>query len=422
MINFIKILAASGRTANVPPITGNIPISNLGRVGNSLNSRQRNLTMEYNGTFFSTGIHLNGDPDRQKGLIVHGSEGNYVLNDSVTPPRSIPENFLHSQVSAQIFNNKLYIFQTNPHNGIVEVFENDNGVDFGGTFTLITTIPGDFAYISAMKTISGLAIFLRGGGGDYDSYILTNNNIELTSWTSTRVAIRSYLNTRHYPLPLSNWYDGTYYWCSILRRSNDGSGSPAATENALFLLKTQDFETFQNQDGTFSKDVTIGNITDDELDANFLIDGDESNPNIFIGTLYGHRRDDKFYFNCVDWQDNDLAKVLYYNGTTWSKQFLNIPNLEIDRNGRNIGAYAQIIHKGSYLYYMVRTTVNSQLNVELWRTDFNFQNLTFIRSFGEVVTSYLPENLWEITNNRITVFGNNSDTPASQANYSEFNL
>lgn len=424
MIRFIT--TAIGQGAFAPPlpgdVSGTVAVSNLGRVGNSLNSRQRNLVRWYNGTFYTTGVHLNGDPDRQKGLIVHGSDGSYTLNDSVTPPRGTPESLLHSQVSSGIFNDTLYLFQTNPHNGLVEVFECDTGIDFDGTFTLIATIVGNFAYTSAMRTPTGFSIFLRGGGGDYDTYVLTNINVELTSWTTRKVCDRSIANTRHYPMPLNNYFDGTYYWFAILRRSNDGAGSPSATENALFLLRTQDFQTWENQDGSFSRNVDVSAITDTELNNNFLIDGDPANSNLFIGTLYGHRHNDKFYFNCVDYQDNDTGKILYYDGTTWSKVFLNIPNLEVDRNGRNIGGYAQIIHKDNHLYYIVRTTVSGILNNELWRTDMSFQNLTFIKSFGDIVTCYLPENLYEVSSNRITIFGNDAGAPATAANFFEINL
>lgn len=425
MINFIRGLGSgvqNGTEPTAPPITGSIAVGSVGIVSNNLNARQRNITAEYQGTFFSTAIHTTGNPFRQQGFLIHGSAGNYVVNDPVTPPRNVAEGTLHSNVSTAIWNNTLYLFQTNPHNSVIDVYECNQGVDFGGTFTLIHAIPGNFAYASAMPTATGLALFQRGGPStNYDGYVVTNNNSALTSWTVRLVTDRTRADSRHYPQPLSNWYDGTYYYCALLRRSNDNTGSPMETENALFFLKTQDFITWENQDGTFTKNVTVSPINDAELDSNFLIFGNPSVDELFIGTLYGHRRDDKFYFNCVDVDDNNLPKVRYYDGATWSNVSVPIPNLNPSINNRLIGAFSQIIHKGNRLYYIVNTISGGVQDKQLWSTDFNFQNPTFIQSFGDLEAIYLPENLTDIASNRITCFGS-PRMPTAEALYFEFDL
>lgn len=299
----------------------------------------------------------------------------------------------------------LYCGQTNTHNAPIDIYKSNLLNDIRSGFTKLTSISGENAYPQVFRTISNKTAFCvrqyPEGVGDFNlSVQISDGGIE---GTFTKIIItENTVGYRHYNVaPLIYGSPTKHYLISALR--NDVGGVYFA--QAVYV--TEDFETYSNIDGTFSKNIALdGALTMAEIEANYIINGSTANDtvNFEIPSVIQVNNDLFFSSTKEETTDKYLFKITD-DGTLTTKE-ITIPNNVVAT--RNPILY----YNGLNILLSVLCNDAGTQTKEIWSIDIDFMTFTqvyVLSEFNSFSHIFLPDNINEV-NGEYAFFADQNNT------------
>lgn len=320
----------------------------------------------------------------------------------------------------------IYCFQSNPHNGQVDLWKSDNPYDISA-FTEITGIGGSNSYIQLSTTCTNKFLLgIRTGSiqPNFDlAYNMSSDNTPEGTFTLQQVTDKTETDFRFYNFWARKNGTSTKDWVVTQLRDESG-GTPDNEYYATAVFYTTDYETFYNIAGTSSKDVTVTPFTASEVYANYMLQGSDADrtPDLDVPSVL--QVADDLYIASRDVIDDTKYSLWYIqsDGTT-SKIDLNtrIPNIS-DYKMQNVRLY----YNGNNLIICTRNDDNGTYSSELWTADLSLntfkRHLVRTNAWTGEETFMLPENLHEVTGTYAFYYGlSDSDTFDMYVTTNKFN-
>jgi len=230
------------------------------------------------------------------------------------------------------------------HISPVHVARSDLPMDITGGFTVIDEFTGNYSYPFLLKTGGDIIMVARDNPWNLHTW---KKGLEDSSFTDIG-SINEHTGGRNYPYAIKNVDEDTV-WITLQIL---GSNPPEIGFNKIFVLKTTDGETWSNVDGSFSKDITIAEISEAELDANFLLVSSVLDDSVFCSGGFIEDGTPKLLVEegtavtvggVEGWRDTDTLAVYHYDGG-WVRTQI--------RTGITIlSRHDSYMHNGTYLTY-----------------------------------------------------------------------
>lgn len=260
------------------------------------------------------------------------------FNTTVGSGTTVQDSFNHPRAFIWYEGDYLYTGQSNPHNGVIDIFKSDVQIENDGGFSSITGVSGSNSYPKIFTTKDNKAcICIRTGSSapNFDLAVnLSSAGIEGT-FTQIKITANTVNDFRFYnESPVLYGTQTKHYLVGNVR---------SQTNSQYFtqvLLVTYDFNTYYNYEETFSKNVvSTSEITNAEISSNFLINGDFSTVTDTSGYMMTIQVDDVFYGVCEKegTSDHYIFKV---ENKVLTETLVTIPNFDRNKylyyNGNNI--------------------------------------------------------------------------------------
>lgn len=182
---------------------------------------------------------------------VSASWGSYPLNDYHSTPNTI---FLPD--------GRILSFIDSNHNDVIDVKRSIDAYDILSHETTTTITGGNPAYATPVLIGSRIYVFAR---GEFNrNFVCWSDNYGDTFSTPIQVVELTGTNDWAYPRYI---FSETKFKICVNQRN-----FPSNNYTNLYYLETLDGETWTNQDGSYSKNISIdGKVTGAQMDANFLL-------------------------------------------------------------------------------------------------------------------------------------------------------
>lgn len=384
-----KIISQSAEFKEYP-IQAEDSVIDLYRVGDR-RSVYPSVLWQNNKTFFGANKINTGFKNQIQVFQYDHIFSNFTYKDVGNGTDSFDE-FNHPLTYLWAENDTIYCGQTNVHNAPIDVYKSNLTNDIRSGFTKLDSIAGENAYPQAFRTIGGKTAFcvrqFPEGVGNFNlSVQISDAGIEGT-FTQTLITENT-VGYRHYNVvPLIYGNPTKHYLISALRNDNAG-----AVYFAQAVYVTEDFETYSNVDGTFSKNISVdGELTMAEIEANFIVNGSTANDTVNFEVASAIQINNTLYFSTTKAGTTDKHIFKITDDGTVTSEIINIPDLITA--GRNPILY----YNGVKIVLSVRCSDGSSTK-ELWACDLNGEN--YAQQFVYEEGSYqnhilLPDNLNEV--------------------------
>ena len=313
----------------------NMPFEDL--EGNALNVDNNTATASY--PFYSLGYYYNnknyftyhkGGGERETtdpgfgndGMIFTvDTDGNLSDNYICREGEDTDNDATHSSTSI-ILDNSGFIYavrediNTTNHNTDLIITKSDAAEDITA-FTDFQTITGSYCYPQFVKVGADIFLLARESNVNLDVF-------KLSEGTFSKLGSIGNISTKLYKLVLPN-KDENKINLIIMNRAS-------ASSNMMFevyYLESTDGETWSNIEGTWSKDITGGNITDGELDNFAYYQGTDSD-NRFVeygfvlgGVPYFLVKEGDWASAIIGETDYTALTVVHWTGSAWERDVLN---------------------------------------------------------------------------------------------------
>jgi hypothetical protein len=222
-------------------------------------------------TYFSLQKNLSVSPFGQIGLVVYDEQ--LGLNRPQILGKPLASGDTHTRPSIYFDNNRLYAIQENLHITPLDIYKSDYDNETESFTEQVEKIGTAMAYANIYKLSDGnFAIYFRFGNGqpfDTKAYAsVVKSTAGFASFGSEQqLTLRTTNNVYQYPTQPNNGTVGLWHYGVLSERTGPGTD---VFWYKYWLWKTQDFVTFYNYDGSFSKNVvSVSPLTEAELNTNF---------------------------------------------------------------------------------------------------------------------------------------------------------
>jgi hypothetical protein len=266
----------------------------------------------YNGNIYQSTNKQNFSSDFKKVALKYKQDKTYDLTTDIGPDDSAAN--YHSTTFVQIDNDgRMYLF-FNRQFGNVDIYRADN-IESVASFTKLSE---QIAGISTgqygafyRNPNTGRYHFLQRSGTDYIQFHSATEGLE--NWSIGHKLLQPISaapddNWYYFKNPVNNDAKG-YNHILVERRYNPAVGDPYWTD--IWYLKTADWITFENIDGSYSKNIFAnGYITEAQLEANFAVGTSAVDGNDFWAAFI----DENTGYPYMITTDKQL---IYWNGSSW---------------------------------------------------------------------------------------------------------
>jgi hypothetical protein len=361
-------------------------------------------------TYFSLQKNLSVSPFGQIGLVVY--DENLGLNRSQILGKPLASSDTHTRPSIYFDNNRLYAVQENLHITPLDIYRSDYDNDTESFTEQVEKIGTEMAYANIYKLASGnFAIYYRFGAGQpfdtkaYASVIKSTSGF--SSFGSTlKITERTTTDVYQYPTQPNNATVGVWHYCVLSERTGPGL-NPKWYK--FWLMKTQDFITFYNYSGSFSKNVTSAAITESELNTNYAI-FTGVNTKQYYAPATCLDNDGNFYSIVGDGDETGTYQFIYNLGAGFVTNTFNIANsittAALGAGDTQGGAIVDITaYSGNEVEILIRIDEGSFTRIQRYRTtDFgvtwNFVDSPYSSINTDFFFASYPKNLQDIPINR----------------------
>lgn len=296
----------------------------------------------------------------------------------------------------------IYCMQQQPNSYIIDNYKSQAPDDWEDFAEVAADVATTMMYVNLLKKADGNYAIWNRRTVDYHAGIAVST-AELETWgTNTQVTNRTIANTRHYITTPSNPKVGTWFYTQITRRFDT-----SLNWVDYFILKTQDFATFFNWEGTTS--ATLPTLTADaSLDANFVffngLDTEQHCTPVSCMSPQGS-------FFCVIKDDAGDHILIRRNlaDTAWENIAITIPDLadmaSIGSDPQGSAAMEIVAYSDSNIELICRVDEGAFSRPQRWKTIDRGDTWEFIESpFSTIndnfhMVSY-PRNILDIPNDR----------------------
>lgn len=240
----------------------------------------------------------------------------------------------------------IFVIQNAFHVYPFRVWKSNNPEDIS-SFTELANFGSQLSYLGLVRQENSNCWFIsrKGGAGDYSHVVVNVNLVNPALYTQTQIcdSDASGNNVRHYPLMPKRYGSSDYYVGGIAHRLD----SPITYyKNSIWI--TQDFDTFENIEQTFSKTISVsGPITIAELEANFAYVGTDSDRTNQRGEGRIIHIDNDIFHLCVKEDESTYQLRKYTIGVGFVGSFdFNLPWFY---GGNTSGIQGIMV---SYIYYI----------------------------------------------------------------------
>lgn len=222
-------------------------------------------------TYFSLQKNLSVSPFGQIGLVVYDEK--LGLNRAQILGKPLASGDTHTRPSIYFDNNRLYAIQENLHITPLDIYKSDYDNETESFTEQVEKIGTEMAYANIYKLADGnFAIYFRFGQGQPTGSNAYASVVKSTAGfgsfgSEQQITLRTTSNVYQYPTQPNNATVGLWHYGVLSERTGPGTD---VFWYKYWLWKTQDFVTFYNYDGSFSKNVvSVSPLTEAELNTNF---------------------------------------------------------------------------------------------------------------------------------------------------------